>query len=75
MSSPGQKRVGCGYVMASFDCHSFCASCRDKGKGKDPCMEKPDTTECKFCIALTPEQCVQLANPYYMNKKEKLEAK
>ena len=41
MSSPGQKQEGCGHVMASFDCRSFCARCHDQGKGKDPCMEKP----------------------------------
>ena len=42
MASPGQKRGGCGHLMAGFDTHS-CARCRDKGKGKDPCVEKPDS--------------------------------
>ena len=37
-------------------------------------MEKPDTTECKFCNTLTPEQHVQLATPCYKIKKEKREA-
>ena len=27
-----------------FDSHSFCARCRDKGKGKDPCIENPQCT-------------------------------
>ena len=45
MSSPGQKRGGCGHVMVSFDGHSFCAICRDKRKGKDPCVENPQTTD------------------------------
>ena len=31
MSSPGQKRGSCGHAMASFDGHSFCARCREKG--------------------------------------------
>ena len=61
--------------MASFDCHSFCARCRDKGKDKDPCVEKPDTTECKFCNVLILEQRIQLATPSYKIKKEKREAK
>ena len=30
-------------MMAGFDLHSVCARCRDKKKGKDPCVEKPDT--------------------------------
>ena len=28
-------------MMAGFDLHSVCARCRDKKKGKDPCVEKP----------------------------------
>ena len=74
MSSPGQKRGNCGHAMASFDCHSFCARCREKGKGKDTCVESP-TTECKFCMLLTPEQKAQLATPSYKLKKGKRDAK
>ena len=74
MSSPGQKWGGCGHVMESFDSHSFGAQCRHKGKGKDPCVEKPDTTDCKFCNSLTEDQCLQLATPSYKLKKEKHEA-
>ena len=61
--------------MASFDCHSFCARCRDKGKGQDPWVEKKDSTDCKLCISLIPEQHAQLATPSYKVKKEKREAK
>ena len=75
MSSPGQRRRGCGYVMASFDQHSFCARCREKFKGGDPCVEKKDTTQCKFCLALTPEQLAQISTPSYKLKKEKREAR
>ena len=55
MSSPGQRKRTCGHVMASFDSHLACASCRDEGKGKDPCVEKPDS-ECQICLAFSPEQ-------------------
>ena len=55
----------------SFDGHSFCTCCRDKGKGKDPCVETPDS-ECKFCNVLTPEQRAQLATPSYKQKKGKM---
>ena len=41
MASSGQKRGGCGHVMAGFDTHSYCARCCDKGNGPDPCVEKP----------------------------------
>ena len=77
MSSPGQRRGGCGHVMASFDQHSFCARCREKfkGGGGDPCVEKKDTSQCKFCLALTPEQLTQISTPSYKLKKEKREAR
>ena len=75
MSSPGQKRGSCGHAMASFDGHSFCARCRDKGKGEEPCISNKETTDCKFCNSLTPEQRMQLATPSYKIKKEKREAK
>ena len=78
MSSLGQKRGGCGHAMASFDGHFVCACCRDKGKGKDPCMDKKDSASCELCNAFTPDQRAQLANPpappYKLNK-EKREAK
>ena len=75
MSSPGQRRGGCGHVMASFDQHSYCARCREKFKGGDPCVEKKDTSQCKFCLALTPEQLTQISTPSYKLKKEKREAR
>ena len=74
MSSPGQKRGNCGHAIASFDGHSFCARYREKGKGKNTCVESP-TTKCKFCILLTPEQKAQLATPSYKLKKEKRDAR
>ena len=64
MSSPSQRRGGCGHMMAGFDLHNFCARCCDKKKGKDPCVEKPNV-ECQLCKALTPEQETQLATPSY----------
>ena len=74
MSSPGQRRGTCGHAMASFDSHLACACCRDKGKGKDPCVEKPDI-ECTICSSFSPEQRLQLATPSYKIKKDKREAK
>ena len=61
--------------MASFDGHTYCARCRDKGKGEKPCISNKETTDCKFCNALMPEQRTQLATPSYKLKKEKREAK
>ena len=52
MSSPSQRRGGCGHMMAGFDLHSVCACCRDKKKGSDPCIGTPPAT-CSHCDALT----------------------
>ena len=75
MSSPGQKKGNCGHTMAGFDGHSFCARCREKGKGEEPCIANKDTTDCKFCNLFTPEQRAQISTPSYKIKKEKQEAK
>ena len=64
MSSPSQRRGGCGHMMTGFDQHSVCARCHDKKKGSDPCVETP------------PAACIeQLSTPSYKLKKEKREAK
>ena len=75
MSSPGQRRGKCGHVMVNFDTHSHCARCRDKGKGKEPCVSDPQTSDCQICNSLTSEQLQQLSTPSYKIKKEKREAK
>ena len=73
MSSPGQRRGTCGHAMASFDSQLAWARCRDKGKGKDSCVEKPDV-ECTICNNFSPEQRLQLSTPSYKIKKDKREA-
>ena len=75
MSSPGQKRGSCGHAMASFDGHSFCAQCREKGKGTEPCISDKETSDCHLCNLFTPEQRAQISTPSYKLKKEKREAK
>ena len=72
MSSPAQKHGSCGHIMASFDTHSFCARCREKGKGSDPCVLKND---CNSCNILSEDQRLQLSTPSYRLKKEKRDLK
>ena len=72
MSSPSQKHGSCGHIMASFDSHSFCARCREKGKGSDPCISHND---CTACNSLTEDQRIQLSTPSYRLKKEKRDLK
>ena len=68
MASPGQRKGACGHIMASFDQHSRCACCRDKGHGDDACVKK---LPFKFCELLTPEQVVQLSSPTYKLRKDR----
>ena len=75
MSSPGQKRGSCGHAMAGFDGHAFCARCREKGKGEEPCIANKEMKDCKFCNLFTPKQRAQISTPSYKIKKEKREAK
>ena len=72
MSSPSQKHGNCGHIMASFDSHSFCARCREKGKGSDPCVSHND---CNACNSLSEDQRIQLSTPSYRLKKKKRELK
>ena len=72
MSSPSQRRGGCGHMMAGFDQHSVCA--RYRKKGSDPCVETPPAA-CIHCDSLSSEQKEQLSTPSYKLKKEKRDAK
>ena len=72
MASIRQRKGACGHIMASFDKHSHCARCRDKGMGDDPCIRK---LPCEYCELLTLEQVIQLATPTYKLRKEKQESK
>ena len=72
MASPGQRKGACGHIMVSFDTHSRCARCRDKGLGEDPCVSK---LPCEYCDLLTPVQVIQLATPTYKLQKEKAKSK
>ena len=68
MSLPGPKRGTCGHVMVSFDGHSKCARCHDKGVGEDDCFLKKG---CAVCKGFTPEQVIQLSTPTYRECKNK----
>ena len=49
--------------MAIFDGHAFCARCREKGKGEEPCIANKDTADCSLCNSFTPEQRAQISTP------------
>ena len=53
----------CRHIMATFDQHSKCMQCHNKGSGSDTCILK---TDCKFCSLLTSDQKSHLATPTYI---------
>ena len=69
IASSGQRKGGCGHIMANFDTHIHCAWCREKGSGSDPCVQGKDN--CAACLLLTPEQWKQLATFTYKLRMEK----
>ena len=67
MASPGQKRGICGHSIALFDSHVKCACCREKGIGKDPCVEKKQG---EIYDSFSEDQKKQLATSTYRAHKE-----
>ena len=55
--------------MASFDPHDWCARCREKVIGSDPCVHGEEP--CKFSVVLIPEQIHKLSILKYKIRKEK----
>ena len=72
MDSPGEKkgqrRGSCGHVMAAFDLHKKCASCRDKGIGDDSCVKDK---QCSVCDSFSDEQRELISTPYRIRKERK----
>ena len=61
----------CRHFCFSFDNHNYCPTCREAGKGDDPCVtfEAP----CHICTSLTDEQLQKIQNRKRYLKKQKAE--
>ena len=61
----------CRHFCFSFDTHNFCPTCREAGKGDDPCVtfEAP----CHSCTSLSDEQLQKIQNRKRYLKKQKAE--
>ena len=60
-SASDKKRGVCGHAMASFDPHEWCARCRKKVVGSDPCVRGEEP--CKYCVVLTPYPKIKAVSP------------
>ena len=59
----------CRHFSFSFDLHNYCLTCREAGKGDDPCVtfEMP----CDICASFTNEQMKKIQHRKRYLKKQK----
>ena len=66
-SSNKPRSSKCRHFCFVFDTHNYCPTCREAGKGDDPCVtnEKP----CNICSAFTEERLIKIKAK---NRKQKV---
>ena len=62
----------CRHFCFSFDLHNYCPTCREAGKGDDPCVTFE--TPCHICTSFTDEQMKKIQNRKRYLKKQKAES-
>ena len=62
----------CRHFCFSFDLHNYCPTCRESGKGGDPCVtfEAP----CDICASFTDDQMNKIQHRNHYIKKQKADA-
>ena len=66
------KAQKCRHFCFSFDLHNYCPTCREAGKGDDPCVTFE--TPCHICTSFTDEQMKKIQNRKCYLKKQKAES-
>ena len=61
----------CCHFCFSFDLHNYCPTCREAGKGDDPCVTFE--TPCHICASFTDEQMKKIQNGKRYLKKQMAE--
>ena len=61
----------CRHFCFSFDLHNYCPTCREAGKGDDPCVTFE--TPCDICASFTDEQMKKIQHRKRYLKKQKAE--
>ena len=63
------RSAKCRHFCFSFDTHNYCPTCRESGKGDDPCVtfESP----CGVCAAFSEEQLIKITHRKRYVKKQK----
>ena len=59
----------CHHYCFSFDLHNYCPTCRESGKGDDPCVTNKSV--CTICNSFTDDQRNKIRNRRRYVRKEK----
>ena len=59
----------CRHFCFSFDLHNYCPTCREAGKGDDPCVTFE--TPCDICASFTDDQMKKIQHRKRYLKKQK----
>ena len=57
----------CDHFCHPFDSHNFCPTCREAGKGGDPCVTI--VSSCTICSSFTDEQITKISHRRRYSKK------
>ena len=63
------RSVKCRYFSFAFDSHNYCPTCRESGKGDNPCVTFESPSE--ICASFTKEQLIQITHRKRYVKKQK----
>ena len=64
------RSLKCRHFYLPFDLHNYCHSCREAGKGDDPCVTNEQ--QCLLCKSFTEEQKLNIKNRRRYVPKQKL---
>ena len=59
----------CRHFCFPFDLHNYCPTCRESGKGDDPCVT--NLSPCDICANFTEEQQTKIKNRCWYTRKQK----
>ena len=59
----------CRHFCYPFDTHNYCPTCRDSGKGDDPCVI--NQSPCNICDSFTEEQQIKIKHRRRYIRKQK----
>ena len=63
------RSAKCRHFCFAFDTHNYCPTCRESGKGDDPCVTFK--SPCEICAAFTEEQLIKITHRKRYVKKQK----